>query len=142
MISLEIINTKNFMTKLFKEEAFDSFAMVSLEIMSFASFEIKQKQETVLWKELRPFAFQIIKSGTTPKFIKLVFSLTKEASEAIKADTNFFLNIYYTSGEDGQLVATTGTSMKTFSLDKSGDHFWEDEVKKFFREHQLDYHDE
>lgn len=139
MISLEITDTKNFMAKLFKEETFDSFDLVNIEILSFASFEIKQKQENIPWKSIRPFSFSVIKSGTTPKSIKIVFSLSKEESESIQIDTNFFLNIYYTSGEDGQLIATTGTSMKTFSLDKSGDHMWEDYITKFLKENKIEY---
>lgn len=125
------------MAKLLKASAFDDLLLSSMEILSFASFDIKQKKEDLYWRDIRPFALDIVKKGGTPKSIKLVFSLDKEKASALKADTNFFLNIYYTSGEASSLIATSGTSMKTFSLDKSGDHLWEDWVSQFFATHEI-----
>jgi len=137
VLNLQLTDTKAVMAKLLKEEAFDDLLLSAMEILTFASFDVKQKKDDLHWRDIRPFALDIVKKGGAPKSMKLVFSLDKERATELKAHTNFFLNIYYTSGEAGSLIATTGTSAKTFSLDKSGDHLWEDWVGRFFESHQI-----
>ncbi|MCL1996659.1 MAG: DUF5721 family protein [Defluviitaleaceae bacterium] len=146
MISLVVRDTKQFMAKLFKEEAFDNFSVPNMEIVSFATFEISETKNQVTddslaadsctWKTLRPYAFNIIKGKDIPRSIKIVFSLNKEESEKLKSDTTFFMNMYFV---DGDLHFTTGTSSKKFTLEKSADHLWEDYVKNFFKKNGIDY---
>lgn len=137
MLNQHLTDTKTFMAKLLKETTFDALLLASMEIVSFAHFEVKQKKEDLYWRDIRPLALSIVKQGGLPKNIKLVFGLDQTQARELKADTHFFLNIYYTSGDSGSLIATTGTSMKTFSLDKSADHVWEDWVNQFFATHGI-----
>lgn len=47
-----------------------------------------------------------------------------------------FVNFQY----DGKnLTCTTGTSLKTFTLDKSLDHIWDELIQKFFKQQQIPY---
>ena len=45
-----------------------------------------------------------------------------------------FLNLNY---EKDSLTCTSGTSVKFFTLDKSLDHAWEENLEKFFRQKQI-----
>ena len=142
MISIVIQDTKQFMAKLFKEDIFDKFHVSNMEIISFATFEIKKNSPSTglgsdkicTWQMIRPYAYTIIKGKDAPRSIKIVFSLSKEEGEKLGTDTNFFMNMYFAEGE---LYFTTGTSTKNFTLDKKSDHIWEDYVKNFFKQNSL-----
>ena len=130
MITIVIQDTKQFMSKLFKEEMFDNFLVHNLEIVSFVTFEIKKNTQNTTWQTLRPYALNIIKGKDTPRSIKIVFSLNPEESEKLKTETNFFMNMYF---DQGDLYFTTGISSKNFSLDKTTNQIWGDYVKDFFK---------
>ena len=40
-----------------------------------------------------------------------------------------------------QLLCTTGTSLKIFTLDKQLDRVWDEMVRKFFRKNQVAFED-
>ena len=134
MISLQINDTKYLMSKLFKEEMFDSLFVANIELIGFAKFDISATTEPCTWQTMRPYIHNIIKGNKAPKSIKIVFYLDKEKGEAIAPGHEFFLNMYFNEGE---LHFTTGTSSKTFSLDKGPAHVWEDNVQKFFKKHTV-----
>ena len=136
MISLSIPDTKSLMSKLFKEDMFDSLFVANIELISFANFNIAIGAEPCTWQTMRPYVHNIIKGNKTPKSIKIVFYLNKEKGYAIAPDHEFFLNMYFS---EGLLTFTTGTSSKLFSLDKGPEHVWEDNIKKFFKKHLIDF---
>jgi len=76
MLSLLIVDVKGFMAKLLKEDVFDGLDLHTLNIQSFASFEIYKvaEEEPPKWALIKPHALDFIKSGKTPKAIKLVLS--------------------------------------------------------------------
>lgn len=129
MISILVQDTKSFMLKLFKENMFDDYYVPSVEIISFANFEISTKRSPCTWQVIRPYVHNIIKGNKTPKHIKIIFSLNKEESEKLQQGCEFFINMYF---NEGALYFTTGTSSKTFSLNKTYELLWEDFVKKLF----------
>ncbi|MCL1936603.1 MAG: DUF5721 family protein [Defluviitaleaceae bacterium] len=135
MISLAIEDKKNFMKKLFKENIFDNFFVTYIEIVNFANFEIKTKQNPQSWQILKPYAYNIIKGNETPKSMKIIFTLSEEISNKINPDYEFFLNLYF----QNELYFTTGTSPKKFTLDKSINYIWEDYVKNFMNKNLIQY---
>ena len=130
MLSLAISDTKKFMSHLFKESTFDHFAFRTGELHSFCNFDISAPKgdNKPLWLTIKPYFLSIIKGNATPSSIKIVLNLPPD--EAIKLDENgdFFLNIYFSLGK---LHITTGTSTKTFSLDRSMGGIWDDHVRDF-----------
>ena len=95
---------------------------------------------------IQPFCFSIMKGKKTPLHFKIVFMLSKKNTEKLllgnrvplSIDDIFglFVNFQY----DGtHLTCTTGTSVKTFTLDKTLDHVWDELVQKFFRQQQIPY---
>ena len=161
MLALKITNMKDFMSKLFLKDTFDAFYLVESSITTSNTFTIdgrikkeyfsaeeneeRQYAKYSTWKILRPFCFQLIKGKKTPLSIKLVFCLTPEQvnqlleSSALSYSLNdidgFFFNIRY---ENSTTIFTTGISTKTFIMDKSLEHFWDESIKKFLKNAAID----
>ena len=146
------LNTKKCMAELLLKSTFDPFSFIEGEITTFAKFTIdghlhkeffeeKPEQEYSLWKDLREYCFSIIRGKRTPLGFKLIFSLSPEQTSALLSDhapgyqlsdiQGLYLNFRY----DGtQLTCTTGTSLYTFTMDKTVEQAWDKWVQKFFDE--------
>ena len=78
-----------------------------------------------------------------------MFSLSRENMErTVRKSTpslnpddvqGLYLNIRY---DGSHLACVTGTSFKTFSLDKSLEHAWDDMVKKFLKQKKIEFEEE
>jgi hypothetical protein len=148
MLVYNVNNTKKFMSLLLKSDIFDSLEIRNAVITTFTSFEISGKinkdffdeenlpqRDYCLWKEIKPFAFEIIKGKHMPKFIKLVFAATEELKEKISPDSSvLFLNITF---ENNAVTVITGSSTKTFTMDKSGEYAWDEYVNEFFEKNNI-----
>lgn len=154
MICIELDNTKEFMTHLFIKETFDRFLCQQINIDTFVSFRIDggllkdfltdEEQENlaesslVPWSMLKPRCFGIIKGSRTPLSIFAVFYLSKQEIEKFANEnglTSFLglisglcINIKFTNSK---LNITTGTSLNTFTMDKSVEQAWDNYVKGF-----------
>ena len=102
--------------------------------------------EYSLWKNLREFCFSLIKGKKTPLGFHFIFSLnSKNISRLIEqkelglnpADVQgLYLNIRY----DGtHLTCVTGTSFKSFMMDKTLEREWDEMVKKFFLKKEIEF---
>lgn len=157
MISLKLTTRKMFMKHLLLTETFDHFLFIEGEITTFNTFTIDGylhkdffEEEPPLsfsfWKHLREFCFSIIKGKRTPLQFKFVFSLSPEniAKLISQNELNFhpqdvqglYLNLRF-NGTDLQCI--TGTSLKTFTLDKSLEQAWDKMVQKFFSQKGIEY---
>lgn len=137
MISLSIVDNKNFMGKLLREETFDKFDLHSLQIRNFAFFEIHKPQDEPApkWSAVRPFVLSIIKGdGTTPKFFKVVLATTIDAIDL--QNTSLFLNISF---EKDKITMTTGFSQRGYSLDKSPGEIWDNYMTEFLDNKNINY---
>ena len=154
MVSLKILDVKSFMGSLLIQKVFDNFLLSEAEVITYGHFSIdgrinqnyyteEEKEELQLkkyarWAEIKPYIFSIVKGNKLPLFIKIVMLLSEENTEKLlaqsgvalkKEDINgLFLNIRY---EKENLTIVTGTSIAAFTMDKTLDHFWDDNVKKF-----------
>ncbi len=128
-------DVKNFMPKLLVNNSFDAFLIRQAEINSFAKFEMsailsKGEDDDLYWERLKPYIYNIIKGNVLPKSMKIVFNLDKE--EIAKISENFtacFLNLNY---ENGEVIFTTGTSTKTFDINRSDDILFDEYIDMFF----------
>lgn len=154
MIILSIANVKQFMSNLFIRETFDEWLVSEAVIATCSTFcisgqlnkEFFNDEELALlenrgysqWKLLRPSCFGIIKGNKPPVMLKLVFLLPKPDTDRLLASSSsalapedingLFANIRY---EHGRISVTTGSSVSTFTSDKSLDEAFEDYVKRF-----------
>lgn len=156
MISLKVIDVKAFMNLLLVKNVFDNFYLWEADFKTFADFSINGKlnddyyssdeleilegRKYATWAEVKPFAFSYIKGNKLPVAIKIVMMCSKTdinriistsgikiAEEEIKG---LFLNVKY---EKGNINITTGTSFRSFTLDKTLEHIWDEEVKQFLK---------
>ncbi len=155
MRSIRIENIKNFTKALFTEDAFDGFLVteaafstitniiidghINKEFMGEAELALPEnREEAVYWKKLRPLCYEIIKGQKVPLRFKVVLMMPSDMVlgfldsagldfEPVQVNA-LFLNINF---QNGRLVCTTGTSMKAFTLDRSLEHAWDDQVEKF-----------
>lgn len=161
MISLTL-DTRNCMTELLLRETFDHFLFIEGEITTFNKFSIDgyiQKEfygtdeagiaseEThSTWDKLRDFCFSIIKGKRTPLNFRFIFSLSKDEISSLitgqqldfqpETVQGLYLNFRY----DGSvLTCTTGTSLNTFTLDKSLEHAFDKWAGEFFSAHGINW---
>ena len=156
MKALKVLEIKTFMSQLFLGEAFDLFLLYELEIQTANQYKINGRlnrkwydndelealegREYSSWKEMRQFAFQIIKGNKSPQSMKIIFSLPKEKVNKVLEKSGagllseqvegLFLNVKY---ENGELHLITGTSLKVFTMDKTLEQEWDEEVLIFLK---------
>ena len=76
------------------------------------------------WGKVRAFCFELVKGKTLPVYMKVV--LQKSGEEA-----DHYLNIVYDRKE---LRVVTGTSLRTFTLDKSIEREWDKSAEDLLKE--------
>ena len=164
MIALQITDLKDFMNRLLKSDLFDPFWVVEVSITTYNTFLIdgslhrdfldssaleildKTKRTHSLWREVKPFCLSIIRGKHTPLHFKIVFLLSRKNVEKLLQDhplgltTEDIFGLFVNFQYDGtHLTCTTGTSLKTFTLDKTLDHVWDDLIQKFFKQQKIPY---
>lgn len=162
MIAFSIPDLKHFASKLFVQETFDAFEVMELSISTYNTFEINGRiqkdyyseeelkergiSEFSLWKQLRPFCFSIIKGSRLPKSFRIVLMLPKrQLPEFLKESgvsfreeevQGLYMNIRY---ENGTLLCVSGTSMNSFTLDKTLDQAWDQKIRQFMHKEEIPF---
>lgn len=160
MIALKIDDRKDFTKQLFIGETFDAFLVREANIVTFNSFsidgrvkqgyyseeelELSRIERFSAWKVLRPFCFSLIKGSKLPESFLFVFQLTPDAvdhflrSKSIAFSSGqvngLYMNIRY---EEQVLTCITGTSVDTFTLDKTLDREWDEAVRLFLKKQNI-----
>lgn len=157
MISLSITDKKVLIARLLAGEAFDHFLVEEAVITTFNTFildgrlkkefyteeelfkEGRKERGFSYWKEIKAICFEIMKGKKTPLNFKFVFQLADYNIEKLlkqkelsfqRADINgLVLTVKY---DGNQMTAVTGTSLKLFTMDRTLDRIWDENVKKFF----------
>lgn len=165
MISL-ILDTKKCMAELLLRDTFHDFLFIEGEITTFNKFSIDgfirkefykdSSDETVSdssedttyspWKNIREFCFSIIKGKRTPLNFRFIFTLSGQMIEQIIQENSLdfrpedvqglYLNFRY---DGASLMCITGTSMKTFTLDKSLENAFDQWTRAFFSSHNINW---
>ena len=141
MIVLKVDNIKEFMAKMLTGEMFDKFHVVNCEVTTFVTFQIDGKRHDewfdtdertedtssqVLWKQLRPVIFSLIRGKKTPEVFKVDFCHYLGNGDVGS------LRMQY---ERGELFLFTGYMQKEFSLNKEAQQSWDDNCRNFLREY-------
>ena len=145
------------MSHLLLKSTFDTFSLIEGEVTTFNRFQVDgrihkdffdeaPKNEYSNWGEVRNFFFQVIRGKKTPLNFKFILSLAKDQFESFLSDHDLtyrpeeiqglYLNFRY----DGLVLqCITGTSMNTFTMDKSVEKAWDEYAQNFFAEQCLDF---
>lgn len=161
MISLQVKVTKNMMNALLASECFDAFLLEEAAITTFNTFHIdghivkdfytadehsELASEFSLWRDIRPFCFQLIKGKKTPVSFRVVLHAPTALVEKIAADPEcgvaanmiraLALNIRY---DNGHVLCVTGSAYNTFLMDKSAEKLWDAHVRHMLSELNIDF---
>ena len=154
MRAFTIEETKKFMSALLVENTFDNFAVSELKLTNAGYYEIDghrnasfysseefeelPEKDFLLWSEIKNYVYGLIKGKKTPLSLKICFRLNGENTGKVVRDCKtsipleqvggIFLNIQF--DKEG-LQVTTGTSLKSFSMDRSLDNAWDEYAAKF-----------
>ena len=154
MISLNITDTKNFMSNLLIKDIFDRFLLVSADISTANTFTINgelnksffsedelndlKDNRYSFWSTVKPFCYSLIRGNKVPVAMKIVFMLSESETKSFldapglnrySPDiSGLFINIRYSNGV---VNIVTGTALKSFTLDKSIEHAFDDYVRHF-----------
>lgn len=162
MTVLEIKDVKGFMAKLLASDIFDDYLIIEAVITKATTFTLDGRlNEEYLsdlaeegtgealsgsrfqtWGNVRSICYELVKGKTLPIFMKVVLQLSEdrvaeilsESGAGISLDniTGLYLNITYDRKE---LRVVTGTSLKTFTMDKSLERAWDDTAGKIMAEY-------
>lgn len=148
MIALHMLEVRDCMSKLLLSDIFDAFLFIEGDITTFNTFHLDgylkkdffdteealsrfSSREYSLWKEVRTLCYTIIKGKKTPLGFKFVFCLSGEntsrllVQEGLSFSPEDVRGLYLNLSFDGStLHCVTGTSMNTFTMDKSLEHAW------------------
>ena len=161
MLALQIPGVKAFMSQLLLTDTFDGFLLAEASITSgftavlaghihpdFYPEDAVPRQEAgyLYWATMRPVCLSLIRGQRTPLSFQFVFRLSDTNTARLIGQTGvawdaadvagLFLNIKYAGGS---LSATTATSLRRFSMDKSLDAAWDQMVRKFFLKKELGF---
>ena len=125
------LSAKNCMSHLLLKDTFDTFLFIEGEFTTFNKFTIsgylqedffdeKLEETYSRWEKIRDFCFQTAHGLTAyrPKDIQ-----------------GLYLNFHY---DGSTLQCITGTSLKTFSMDKSIEREWDTEVKSILKSKNIE----
>lgn len=163
MIAITIKNMKNFMNKLLISDTFDRFQVSEASVTTFATFsvdgslhpdfygpaaaeELRATGRTqVLWHDVKPFCFSIIKGKRTPLSFKFVLMLPADEIALLIAKSGLAIipedvfGLYLNCQYNGEAITlTTGTSLRIFTLDKSLDRAWDQMLEEFLVQQDID----
>lgn len=160
MIALEVTDIGDFMKKFLIQNVFDQFYLLEGEVATFGTFrmegelndvwytsdetEMLQNRRWSLWSEVKPVAFLLMKGKKLPVSFRFVLQLSD-------ANTDWLLNKYHLAGlkdqlgglylniryQEKKLVCITGLSYKTFVMDKTLDHLWDDTARQFMKQNGI-----
>ena len=158
MIAINIKNVKAFMSALLLSDTFDNFYFIEGEITTFNTFKIDgftkkdffEKDEVFpeysRWGTVRDFCYSIIKGKKTPLDFKIIFGLSPKNIEnliiknELGIDPSTVQGLYMNVKYDGStLHIVTGTSFKSFTMDKTLEAAFDKMVLKFFTLKEIDF---
>ena len=156
MRSFEITEVKPFMSALLTGQVFDNFAVSELkmnnaggwvldgrrnaEFYDEGEFEALPEKEYLLWSEVKQIVFTLVKGSKLPLSMQITFKMNAANTESTVRNSGtgiplenvggIFLNIRY---DREQLQVVSGTSLKSFSMDRSLENAWDDYAEKFLK---------
>ena len=131
MISLTIKDTKTFMSHLLIKDTFDNMLLSEAAIVTGNTYNINGSINRSFFSddELASLAIFLLSEGDT--------SQLAGQTDINPEDINgLFINIRYS---DSGLTLVTGTSVRTFTLDKSLEHAFDSYVKVFLETSGINY---
>ena len=160
MRAFQILDVKPFMAKLLIQNMFDPFLLSEFTMNTFTKFQINGKlnqdffssdeleamnrRAYVKWQEVKPFAYSIVKGNKTPLSFHITLMLSQEQKASVVKNSGVAIRLEDISGlylhikyENSTLFIITGLGLTTFTLDKSLETAWGEQVANFLRKNEI-----
>lgn len=156
MTIFKILDVKEFMTKLFRTEAFDRILLVGFDVLGETEIRIdgvRNKNRIpeegavstyITWGEIKEKISFLIKCDLPPERIKAIFRLSHEGTEKVvrklgitDADVSSYGLFFTIRFENGELTILTGSSSDDFLTGKQLDGLWEEDLMKFLKYYEI-----
>lgn len=160
MRAFEITEVKAFMSALLVGSVFDNFALSELKMNNAGGFVIDghrnrdfydeeefeslPEKEFLLWSEVKNIVYDMVKGNKQPVAMQIAFRLNSVntgktinnsgITVPLEQVGGIFLNIRY---DRTALTVTSGTALKTFSMDRSLENTWDEFAERFLKKNQL-----
>lgn len=151
MKAFSVPEVKPFMTGLLSGDLFRGWELRNAELGLLSRIEIQgsinsdywtdeeKKNRTspyLLWDEIQPKVRGLIQGGHTPSFMNITLAVPPSRVPDIAQDfvESFLINIRF---EKGVLNLVTGVATKSFTMDKTPEHLWDEKVPVYFKAHQV-----
>lgn len=161
MLALQITSLKAFMNQLLVGNSFDDFLLESAVISTVNTYSIDghinrdfySTEELEMgivpyefqpWSEIKGLCFHLIKGKHTPLYFKLTLHLKPEKAEFLLKDCEsnatlsqlkaLILNIRY---DGSKATLTTGTSFRSFIMDKEAEHIWDKALCQYLEHYEI-----
>lgn len=164
MLALQITSMKTFMNHLLVADTFENFLLAEATVSTANTYQIDghiNKEfytaeelsdpsccpyDFALWKDIKPYVFQLIKGKKTPLFFKVVLHLKPEnvgkllAAGGCSVPTEQVKALVLTCKYDGShAVLTTGSSFHTFIMSKEPDEIWDKALIQFLTKKGIEF---
>lgn len=163
MIALEITSLKNLMNQLLAGNAFDIFLLEEAIVTTAVTYTIdghinrefypeEERGADIIpyelkpWSDIKSLCFDLIKGKNTPLNFKFVLQLKPEHAEGLikkelpTSDTAQLKALILLIKYDGsKAVITTGTSYRTFVLDKEPERIWDKTIYKYLADKGISF---
>ena len=138
MEAFQIDDVRGFMGHMLQKDTFDDFLLCE------AAEARSSEGGFSSYGDLRPLCFEAVRGKHTPGYMKFVFGATNSLRREILSGqdvdpedvTGFYINAMF---RDGQLTTTTGTSMRTFTMDKTAETLWDQWFRNFLKRVKISY---
>ena len=156
MIALQVEGLREFTQHLFVRDTFDAFWLSEADIRTKADLIIQGRIDPgffasndtdagpadtsghseengapayLTWGEVRHYCYEWIKGPVLPLSFRVLLR------DPERTEDEAYLNIRYE--RDKALFITTGYAQKTFSMDRTDEREWDDEVRTFLAAHDI-----
>ena len=115
---------------------------VAIEEGYFSEEELEENriEEYSSWKSLKPICYSLIRGKRLPESFRIVFLMPPSARDRFVSGRvpglspdqvgGLYINVQY---ENHEMICVTGTSMKQFTMDRTLENEWDENVRKFLR---------
>ena len=160
MLSIHILDVKEFMNHLLTKDTFHPFYLWEASLKTAVTYHIDghlnreffnsdelsdlSDSDYISWSQIEPTVFSLIKGNKTPLSMKLILMLSGSNIDRLLTKYNLplsreninglFFNIHY----DGtHLSCTTGVSYRTFMMDKRLEAVFDENMQAYLKHYQI-----
>lgn len=162
MLSIKILDIKQFMHQLLLEPVFDRFLLGEASVKTSVSYFIDGKinpdfydfdeqslfegRTYCYYEEQRPHLLSFMRGKKIPLSFKIIFLLSpsntiklleqNHLSYKLEEICGLFFNLHF---DQGNLTCTSGTSLNIFTMDKTLEQVWDQNLKAFLKANKIPF---